>query len=342
MFQSLEGKPINIKGSFKNQYCFIILSGPSLKTFDLEKLKAPFYYTMGVNNSPSVFRPNLWVEVDKPSNFLESIWRDPKITKFAPVAKHKSLLFDSVEWKDSQYKVRDCPNVVYYQRNDIFNSSTYLHEDSVNWGNSGFRCECGYVRPDKKQRECKQCGSPKWGCRSVLLAAIKILYELGFKCVFLLGADFGMSLDNDNNYAFDQKRTKSSVNNNNGTYKRLNERFDELRPTFEKNGFYVFNCTPNSGLKSFIYMPFGDAIDIVSKKSIDTNKEQTYGMYEWKAVCENIGKYTNELKDLNYEYNATKDERTKRHIAKKINRTKGKLQDNETQKKDILNWKQDK
>lgn len=260
MFYNASELPVNLEGTYNNSSVFLILSGPSLNTNDLSKLRQPGIVTFGVNNTPKVFRPDMWTMVDDPSNFLFSIWRDPGITKFVPITKTDHKLFDTVNWKDTNVKVKDCPGMIYHYRNEHFNADTYLTEDTINWGNH------------------KDFG----GGRSVMMSAIRIIHLLGFKKVFLLGADFKMELGKQN-YAWTQDRTKSSVNNNNSTYKLMNERFDLLRPKFEADSFFVFNCNPDSGLKSFPFISFDDALKNALDDFPDTSIERAEGTYERRS-----------------------------------------------------------
>jgi hypothetical protein len=264
MFYTADQKQVILNGSFKNQSCFLILSGPSLSSFDLSKLNRPGIITFGVNNSPRIFRPCLWTEVDSVQNFLLSIWLDPKIKKFVPMGKQTHNLFDNAQWTESHVKVSDCPNVFYYQRNDEFHPETFLSEDTVNWG----------------------CRKDFGGARSVMLAAIKIIYLLGFKNVFLLGADFKMS--DTNKYAFPQDRSAGSIRSNNSAYLKLNTRLTSLKPFLEKAGFFIFNSTPDSGLKAFDYINYDDAVDIALKNFPDTLNERTEGMYDREAKLREI------------------------------------------------------
>lgn len=263
MFFNADSEPIRIENLYKNQSIFLILSGPSLLTYDLSKIDQPGIMTFGVNNSPRVFRPNFWTMVDDPTNFMYSIWADPRITKFVPIKKTNHKIFDNTSWQETDIKVKECPGMVYYDRNEHFNHETYLYEDTINWGNH----------------------SDYGGGRSVLLVAIRLCHLLGFKNVFLLGADFKMELGQQN-YAFTQDRTKSSVNNNNNTYKQLNERFNLLRPIFEKENFFVHNCYQDSGLKSFPFISFDDAVETCLKDFPNTLIERTDGMYERRSKTE--------------------------------------------------------
>ena len=264
MFFDKDKNPVHIKGIYDNASCFLTCGGPSLKSFNLTKLQQPGIITFGINNSVKVFRPNLWTCVDDPANFMISIWKDPTITKFLPHPKSqpkRGKLWDNTKWDWSDKLVRDCPNVIYHFRNDHFQLEEWFYEDTINWGNN------------------KKYG----GSRSVMLQAIRIISLLGFRNVFLLGADFKMTLGEDN-YSWDQDRTKQSVNNNNSTYRVLNERFKALRPIFEKENFFIFNCTVNSGLKAFPYMDYDSAIEFALKDFPDTLTEKAEGMYERKRI----------------------------------------------------------
>lgn len=259
MFFTSEDKPLLLENHFKGKTCFLVLSGPSLNSLDLGKMKQPGIITFGVNNVVKAFRPNMWTMVDDVQNFMISTYLDPKIMKFIPLPKHSHTLFDNTTWQESAVKVQDCPNVVYYKRNDAFNADTYLTEDTINWGNS------------------KDLG----GGRSVMLAAIRIIYLLGFRTVYLVGADFSMS--DTKKYAFEQDRTAGSIKCNNSTYRKLNERFAILRPKFEAAGFQVFNSTFGSGLTAFDYVPYAEAVKLALQGFPDTLKETSAGMYDRSA-----------------------------------------------------------
>lgn len=256
-FSTFDKKPIYIENIYKNLSCFLILSGPSLNNINLSLLNNPGIMTFGVNNSPSIFRPKLWTSVDEPERFMISIWKDPTILKFVPFFKGDKNIFDNYNWVKTNILVKDNPNVIYYHRNEHFIAENYLTEKTVNWGNH------------------KKYG----GGRSVLLAAVKICYLLGFRKVFLCGCDFKMEIGKEN-YAWKQDRTKSAVNCNNNTYNAMINRFTQLRPFFEQNDFFVFNCNKNSGLKVFPFIDFEDAVEMTLKDFPDVKNERVEGMYE--------------------------------------------------------------
>jgi len=270
--------------SYRGSAAFLVLGGPSVLDLDLDLLKQAGVLTMGINNSVKTFRPNLWLCVDNPQSFIMSTWLDPTIMKFAPLAHAEKKLFDNNTWEESDLVVGQCPNVYYYRRNEHFQANQFLLEDSFNWGNHTNLCHCGYWRPDKKKtgkrvRECPECGQRNFGSRSVFLPAIRMLYYLGVRTVFLLGCDFKMN-EGKPNYSFDQERSQGSVNGNNSSYEMLTQRFSELKPVFESMGFGVYNCNPESGLDVFPKVAFTDAIKVATSHMPDVENERTKGLYE--------------------------------------------------------------
>jgi len=274
-FSTFDKKPIPIENHYKNKSCFLVLSGPSLNNHDLNKLKQPGIITFGVNNSAKTFRPNLWSCVDHPSRFMISVWKDPNITKFVPITKSDTTLFDNFNWKKTELRVMDCPNVIYYHRNEHFNKDTYLTEKTINWGNH------------------KKYG----GGRSIMMAVLKMCYVLGFKNVFLLGCDFKMK-GGQANYSWNQTRSTGSIKQNNNSYNKMNERYIQLQPIFEKNDFHVYNCNPDSELKVFPFIDFDEAIKLSLKNFPDIKTEKVEGMYDRFDAEKNDKKQNKKDKDI--------------------------------------------
>jgi hypothetical protein len=260
--------PLWLGDIYRGRSAFLIAGGPSFATLDHSKLRMPGILTMGLNNTPKTFRPNLWVSVDSPDHFLRSIWLDPTIMKFVPICHTAKFIFNSDKWKFMDLRVGDCPNVLYYKRNEHFKAKQYLWEDCINWGNH------------------KNHG----GGRSVMLAAIRILFILGIRRIYLLGVDFEMN--ESTKYHFEQNRTKNSINGSNSTYQLLNKWFKQLRPLFEKQNLLVYNCNPNSKLRAFNYIPYEEAIGTVLEEFdfVDVNNERTNGLYDVKTEDKKLGK----------------------------------------------------
>ena len=305
---------ISLKDQYKNSKAFLILGGPSFGDFinsddkifvggkfltHRECLKYPGFVTMSVNNSVKTFRPDLWTCVDPPSRFIKSIWSDPRIQKFIPECHKDKKIFDSETWSLTDHLVKECPNAFFYHRNDKFNAETFLTESTFNWGDH------------------KDYG----GSRSVMLVAIRLLYHLGIRTVFLLGCDFHMNQNQ--GYHFDQDRTQSAQNNNNSTYVKMEYRFKKLRPIFDKEKFNVFNCNPYSNLKVFPYVDFETAMRLSTKNMPnDIINERTSGLYEREKLEKDnakeknkIAKAENQLQDrikkLEKEMNKKRNEKKK-------------------------------
>lgn len=260
MIFSRDGHSIWLGDIYRGSSCFLIAGGPSFAEIkNKELLSQPGFITMGMNNSVKSYRPDLWCCVDSPTHFMKSIWLDPKITKFVPFAHASKPIFDNEEWKELDTVVGDCPNVMYYRRNENFDPNNFLFEDTMNWGNHS-----------------------KWGGgRSVFLPAIRLLFFLGIRKIFLLGVDFKMS--EKYTYHFNQERSKGSIKGNNSTYEKLKERFKLLKPIFEDNELFIYNCNPDSALEVFPKIDFKEAIKIATTDMPNIEKERTEGLYDREA-----------------------------------------------------------
>ena len=262
-FFTRDGATISLTGQYRGASAFLVASGPSFNDIPKEELRK--VWAMTLNNASTSYRGQANCTVDDPSRFNLSMWMDPTIQKFVPLSHFEKPLWDNrylrengeglQKWERSAMRVGDCPNVVGYRRNEKFDAAQWLQEDSVNWGNH------------------KKYG----GGRSVMLAALRILFLLGFRRVYLLGVDFDMSAET--RYHFDEERSGSAVRGNNTTYAKLQQRFAELQPYFLQAGFVVKNCNPNSRLEAFPKMGFSEAIDEATRDLGSYSEERTNGMY---------------------------------------------------------------
>jgi len=92
-----------------------------------------------------------------------------------------------------------------------------------------------------------------------MFSAVRLAFYLGIRRLYLLGADFRM--DHDRPYGFDQGKSSGGVRGNNDAYAGMCSMFDELRPHFDREGFDVLNCNPQSALWSFDFVTFDEAIE---------------------------------------------------------------------------------
>ena len=292
---------INVRGLYANSAAFIVSNGPSFADVNHDLLRQPGILTMGFNNGPKVFRPDLWLFTDGAARFLESVFRDPQILKFTSLGRtNRTPKEDDKEWAEHPYKfklidgkiheriwdtkrwaedgwpyprnkdeakiserysyftdmvVEDSPNLVFFDLTSKFEPDRWLTESSINNGNHRDR----------------------GGGRSVMMAALKILYVLGIRRVYFVGVDWFMSTDR--TYSFDEQREQFAIDSNNASYCRMISYWTELLPYWKRAGFEVKNCTKGSCLTLFPYTDLEEAIALETKDIPSDEEESTKGRY---------------------------------------------------------------
>lgn len=273
-FRDINNNPLNLHGLCQGATCFIILSGPSIRDLDLSRLHTRGIYTLGINNSPAIFRPNFWTYSDRPNKFHDAIWQDPAVIKSVVSGPrshlHKFQLQQKVEpgtfkpltWPNGDPLFpRDMPGVIGHERNTHFRPEQWLTEPSINRGNS--------------KKSAQKNGHPH--CINTMFTAVKTAYALGFRVVFLLGCDFAMTETRP--YAFPQAKGSGGVGGNNFSYQKMNVMFGLLKPHFIDAGFHVFNCNADSNLTVFDHVPYDKAIESATRH-VPQDPLDTEGWYE--------------------------------------------------------------
>ncbi len=267
LFYNVEGTGLFLKNHFKNTSIFFLGCGPSLLDYDLKSLSQRGLITFGVNGMAAKnYRPNLWTSVDTPFSFHEVIWRDPAIMKFVSGgwSGHK---FITEKRGYSELVVKQCPNIILYDKNDFFEPDKFFTESTISWG-------CAENVKDILGIT---------GGRSVMLVAFKIMAYLGFKRIYLLGCDFNMEYDSEKKgkgktYAFNQYKNQHACDTNNTGFKRITKRLKALLPKLKQQKIKIYNCYEKSNLKLFPYKSFDDC-----KKDALKNfpaKISTKGLYQ--------------------------------------------------------------
>ena len=249
-------KPLFLGNLYRGASAFIILSGPSVLDLDLSLLRRRGIITIGVNNSPATFRPNIWTHVDPLLKFHDAIWKDPAILKFVnrnkldhsirikkPDGRFLTITRKAENGQVEPVCARDMPGVIGDCRNAYFNPETWLSEPTINWGNS--------------KRSWGKNKQPR--ILNVMLAAVKLAYSLGFRIVYLLGCDFNMQEHRP--YSFSEAKGATPIASNNEKYSLLCDYFSVLKPHFDAAGYRVFNCNPDSGLTIFPFVGYIEAIE---------------------------------------------------------------------------------
>ena len=237
-YKNATGSSITLRNHYRGRSVFLLTGGPSLANFDFSILKVPGVMTMAINNAAALYRPNLWVGSDEAHHFLMSIFTDPQITKFYSASRNRDRLFDSVQGHLTDMKVGDCPNIFGLMKSDEYSRDNWLDTPRIAWGPN----------------------------RTTMAVALRVLYDLGFAHIFLIGCDWHMSPEKA--YGFDQSKDAGAARTNNDKFATWGRRFAELQPLMEKRGFRVFNCTPGSKLDAFPRMSITDAIAIAAKEIV--------------------------------------------------------------------------
>lgn len=255
---------------------FLVCGGPSAKELPLEKLNQRGIWSMAVNNMAGYFRPSSFVCADPPKKFHNGIWQDPTIMKFIPtpkMSKKRGRLrrkvgdeFEPLMIDDIHKSACHCPNVWGFGRRAwIKPDESFFIEDHASWG-----CHNAGV---------KRTGQPKTVCS--MLLAIRILYYLGSRKIFLIGVNWGMdnSIGDEGNYAFNEFRDKNACSSNNSQYEVAGKWLCEMQNngTFQKFGLEVFNCFQYSGLKAFPYVPF----DIAVEDALEDFPQSPFDLQNW-------------------------------------------------------------
>jgi len=246
-----KSQAVKLENIYNGACCFLVGAGPSLNQLDLSKLNQRGILVASMNNVGAVkVRPNLWFSVDDPVSFCENIWNDPFIWKFIPeenVSKPFLVRDTNGKFQASKKRVHECPCVLMYRRNKDFHAETFLIEPTVNWG----------VHSDNFDSYGGK------GGRSVLFPALRILFYLGIRKVFLLGVDFNMQESQP--YSFPQVKHAKGCKSNNDAYRIFAERLAALRPLFEKENYKIYNCNPESKLIAFDFRTYDEVIEFAIK-----------------------------------------------------------------------------
>ncbi len=140
--------------------CWLIGGGTSLKNADIELLNASPAPKMCINLAGAgLIRPTFWTSYDPTSRFLRSVYLDAGVMKFV----HRRRAMDIVP--ETTFKVCECPNLHFFEGDSQRGFNDFLsqsHRTIVDWNDS-------------------------------MVQAIDILYQLGFRTVYLLGCEMRIS-----------------------------------------------------------------------------------------------------------------------------------------------------
>lgn len=245
-----------LRGMLAGRPAFLVCGGASLQSLDTSLLRKRGVWSMAVNNVAAHVRTNAFLCADAPSRFHQGIWLDPAVMKFLPFGnfnKSKGTLREKVgeEFRPlcngrKQLTVRDMPNVwTFSKRHWMSLNDTFFTDSDAAWGNL-------------KDAE-KRTKLPRTGC--TMLLAIRVMYYLGCRRIYLIGCDFQMK-EEEKNYAFAQKTSRRDVNSNNRHYRNLNLWLTKMEKdgVFKRHSLEILNCNPKSGLEAFQFSDYENAL----------------------------------------------------------------------------------
>lgn len=265
IFDSTGEPTVSLRNLLKGGSAFLVGGGPSSNALDLTRLKQRGLFSMAINNMAGKFWSNAFVCADPPSKFHTGIWLDPTMMKFVPKpkldggrAKLREKIgdeFHELKIGDKPVLTRDCPNVWGFGRRAwLMPDDTFFTESEAAWGNH----RAGVTRTGLQKTV------------NTTFLALRLLYYLGARTIFLVGVDWSMSASRavDQNYAFPQGREPGSVNTNNEQYRISGEWLQTMQDngTFKKYGLNIYNCFEFSHLRAFGHVPFDSAIQYALKR----------------------------------------------------------------------------
>jgi hypothetical protein len=235
VFFSHDMRTIDLTDFYRDRPAFLCGRGPSLEQMDLTFLNKPGVLSLALNGACELLRPTLWLVNDPPDRFTQPYWNDPGVIKLIP-REHRDVMI--ADGKD----VKAHAATLFFARNARFRADRFLIEPTFNIG-----CDVGVDD-----------GLGHASGRSVMLPAIKILYVLGVRRVYLLGCDFKMNPEKP--YAGSDIKSERACKTNNNKFQIINARLEVLWRPFHDAGFEILNCTPGSELTAFPTIPYDEAV----------------------------------------------------------------------------------
>lgn len=210
---------------------FLVGRGWSATPENLIALNESGIPAMAVNNYPREFKPRFWASGDPGAYFHRAVWMDPKVMKFTPF-HNRNLPVPLGDWEFTAKKARDCPNVQFYNQRCNSRAGSFLAAPWADWGTAAHGMNDNL--------------NPDGGFRSSMLAAIRILFHLGARSIYLLGCDFTPGWHPDPQYP-----------------DRIAEMLKTLNTVFGWHELSVFNCNEGSHLRAFPFVPFQRALHTI-------------------------------------------------------------------------------
>lgn len=224
------------KGKYAGKRCFIVATGPSLRIEDLDTLYENKEYVFSMNTivnafDKTEFRPTFYCIQDKEvySNIREKIDIVEMKNIFIGIA---NIPLKRVKICDEQLLKGD--NVIPYRLNVIYHWMQVIYNT---------------VKPELKFSF--DCSKQVYDGSTIAYSVIQLAQYMGFKEIYLLGADCDYSGNVDH---FDG--TKSSTNANNGDF--FMRSYFYAKKYLNETDVHIYNATRGGKLEVFPRVNFDD------------------------------------------------------------------------------------
>jgi len=235
---TIHGKPVDLGGVFQGGACVLVCGGPSLNETDLTPIHQRGITVAAINNvGVTHVRPHLWFGMDAMRKFHPAALYDPAVMCFVNNDHLDGYLRiqEGENWRQLD-RVRACPNVYAFQ----VKGDAVLEPERFMAGPFSYRMP-------------NDAGNPR---SATMAAALRILLDLGFKRIGIVGADFHMGADVQ--YAWDEPKDKRAQGTNNNLYRMLNDLFTKAWPGIQRQGREVWNCSVGGNLTAFPRMELAE------------------------------------------------------------------------------------
>lgn len=254
-------------GKFHGATCFLVCGGPSLAKMDLSQIPTRGPVVFAINNAAAfVPHADLWVHMDEAGRYSPTIWRDARLAKFVEIGRGREPIRDTTpEGLKMGQRADTMPNVHrIQQQGGACDPSTFFTSKSL---------QSGYLA-ERDER-----GKDVVARRSTMTWALRLIADLGFTTVNIIGADFHMEASQP--YAWEEVKARPhDVRGCNATMAHVNGLFTELQPHLQALGITVWNCTPGGNLTAFPRRSFEDACREARLQEPPT----LLGSYHWWTV----------------------------------------------------------
>lgn len=219
-----------LEGLYQGTDAFLVGSSPALLDLDLRLLRLPGVFTVAMNNAAMVIEPQVFVCLDQSKHFNNNIFTNPRILKLINYSRHDNVVGGKL--------LRDFPNTLFFD---------LLGEDEM-----------------KMSEFCTLEGPlPFWG--NTFFTALALMYQLGFRRVYLIGCTFNNRLKS---YAYDHDLDDRDRVDNQDVYDDAVSKMAVLEPMLRDEGMEVITCHEHTALEGIChYIPFIDAINKCVKEA---------------------------------------------------------------------------